>query len=279
MGNCLVTKLKSVVNNDNLDTLGSVKMFLTPELSSGAYVITLNLGTMPHRISIRGNTNTALSVSNPSQGTLVDGHTIDYLGIVSSSAGLRITVQNGNRTTIEIDKKSDLNKLVVFSNSFPEIKNGITDLPSTIELIDLAGYSGSLFTSDFVGFSSLKLLNFANSFKSFEGQLSNLGNLSVLESITANSNKNTITGDIKDIGSLTHLTTFKFSGNIGISGSIEEFVAAQRLAGRTTESTGISFGWGLTNVTFNGSTTQTDHSCTLTWTTDTITYDGVTISA
>lgn len=81
-----------------------------------------------------------------------------------------------------------------------------------------------------------------------------------------------ITGDIINLGSLVNLTNIGIGGS-NISGTIESFVQAQRSAGRSSaQITGSSANWG--NVTFNGSSTKG----TLSWTSATITMNGVTIN-
>lgn len=81
-----------------------------------------------------------------------------------------------------------------------------------------------------------------------------------------------ITGDIINLGSLVNLTNIGIGGS-NISGTIESFVQAQRSAGRSSaQITGSSANWG--NVTFKGSSTKG----TLSWTSATITMNGVTIN-
>ena len=82
-----------------------------------------------------------------------------------------------------------------------------------------------------------------------------------------------VTGDIINLGSLVNLTNIGIGGS-NISGTIESFVQAQRSAGRSSaQITGSSANWG--KVTFNGSSTKG----ALSWTSTTITMNGVTINA
>lgn len=81
------------------------------------------------------------------------------------------------------------------------------------------------------------------------------------------------TGTFDDFGVCTGLTSFKgFHG----SGTIEGFVAKQRAASRTTGSVTLQY---LGAVTFNGSTINSGTAKTLSWTANTITFDGTTINA
>ena len=110
------------------------------------------------------------------------------------------------------------------------------------------------------------------------GKLSDLADLSELHEFVINRCIN-ITGELSQLGSLVNLTSITVMYESGyeslISGTIESFVAAQRLAGRTTES-GISCLFNHTNITFNGSLVSSSSQRTLSWTATTITYNGVT---
>lgn len=92
-----------------------------------------------------------------------------------------------------------------------------------------------------------------------------------------------ILGEFKELGGLTKLTDIDLSST-NIEGSVEEFVQAQRLAGRTAttgtdEGITVKYGFGL-KVTFNGTTSYSvAANAKLTWTATTITYNGVTINA
>lgn len=89
-----------------------------------------------------------------------------------------------------------------------------------------------------------------------------------------------ITGNIADFGPCVNLTTLNIS-NTGVTGSLEGFVAAQRAAGRTTcNSLSLPYiGEGQT-ITFNGAKITTiQYTNTLSWTANTITFNGTTITA
>lgn len=84
-----------------------------------------------------------------------------------------------------------------------------------------------------------------------------------------------VTGDIASIASIATLINIALA-NTNVYGTIESFVAGQRIVGNTTGSvSGNSAGWG--KVTFNGATTHAKG--TVSWTASTITMDGVTINA
>ena len=101
-----------------------------------------------------------------------------------------------------------------------------------------------------------------------------INGFNTLTNLTSLSLANTqVTGDIINLGSLINLTNIGI-GNCNINGTIESFVQAQRSAGRSSaQITGSSINWG--KVTFNGSSTKG----LLSWTSTTITMNGVTINA
>jgi hypothetical protein len=279
MENCLVRKLKGVVNNDNLEKLGIIRISIGTYESNSKYYISFNLGDTEHGISLLGDNN--IVGTYPSEILAkVDNHHVNYLGTENTSINPLIQVEESGVAVLEIDNKYALKYFLLNDRCTScAIKGGMKAFKSSMEYIDVGHYSEPVYTKDLVDLVSLKYFNLNNNFYSFNGNLLDLSVLTNVEVLWANSINNKVTGNITDIGNLINLKQIKFSGNTGVTGSIEEFVAAQRLAGRTIESTGIDFSRGMANVTFNGNSTLTNHACTLTWTADSITYDGVTISA
>lgn len=268
MNNCLVEKYKGVVNNDNLAKLGVLKLFANTVLNTGSQVVLLNISG-EHIIKIC-NTNEYV-VSAWSGCTKIDDHTVKCTGNGA------IIMSAECEAILEVQGKYDIEDFSV--DNVTDIQGGVDSFYTTLETLSLTKNLMSLTTSSFKKFSNITELRLGNTFVSLVGELNDFVGLSSLAVIVANSGNNKITGNIHEIGHLTSLNTVNLTGNTSIVGSIESFVAAQRANGRTTESTGINLGWGLTNVTFNGESSARSHNSTLTWTADTITYDGVTISA
>lgn len=269
MENCLVTKYKAVVDNDNLTKLGVIKLTATTDTNN---YIRVNFNG-EHIVKIL-NTNESVEFAWGG-AKKIDGHTVKVIGGSEAAPGFSMT--SACDVVMEIEGKYDIETFSIQYVS--SIKGGIDSLYSTLEVLQLEGNTMSFNTSSFKKFTNLTEINLGTNFSSFTGNLGDLADLTLLEELRAGKATNYISGDISVLGKLTALTTFYMSGNNNITGTLESFVAAQRTNGRTTESTGINFAWGLYGVTFNGAAISRTHSCTLTWTADSITYDGVTISA
>lgn len=102
--------------------------------------------------------------------------------------------------------------------------------------------------------------------------LSKAVNLTTLESNYVNT-----VGKLDDLGHNTKLTYITLY-NSSVTGTVEAFVAAQRANGRTT-CTNITTVFGNTSIKFNSQSIIGSGEKALSWTDDTITFDGVTISA
>ena len=101
--------------------------------------------------------------------------------------------------------------------------------------------------SSFRNMTEIKTLQLSSCSK-ITGDLSTVSNLRKLELFKVNGSQ--VSGNIHSLGVCTRLSELNLHG-CNISGSVEDFVSAQRANGRTSGN--IYFGWTLgTNVTFNG---------------------------
>lgn len=90
-----------------------------------------------------------------------------------------------------------------------------------------------------------------------------------------------LSGSIEDLGECTLLNVINIDNSRGVSnigGTVEGFVARQRADGRTTAELS-AFSVSATNVTFNGHVLTGNQNNTLSWTENTITCYGETINA
>lgn len=225
MANCLVTKLKEVVQNDNLEILGRGEFEL-----------------------FNGGTN-----------------------YIQFKAGTKITVISGDltldgKTEITIpDAGASLNNAVASGNGIIAVSNkyAITD-------INIAGQ----FDSKAIAYSalnSLTLTSYSSARCNDEIRISDFVNCP-LKSIVINSNYNLVGnyGDLMDLG-LTNVNIYPVSGfrmqnfkikmydlgrntntntfesimiateNKNVSGSIEDFVAARKVAGQSASESDVTF--------------------------------------
>lgn len=205
--------------------------------------------------------------------------------VPASSDGTSLFLKNGDYN-IHIKSKYVLTNILLsgnspYANPLNIVLRNLTYMPALVSIVVPDAY-GTL--EDLKSVTTLQVLRIktpTDADSHVSGKLSDLADLLELQEIVI-SRCNSITGELSQLGSLVNLTTIKLAQNSGydslISGTIESFVAAQRLAGRTTES-GISCVFNHTNITFNGSLVSSSSVKTLSWTATTITYDGVTIEA
>lgn len=262
--NCLVTKLKGSVDAD-LPKLGVLKL----EVNNSA------TGYRP--IGIRIVEGATVTVSSPNSNIYSDlqGTVTDNPRIISPSGSNTYSFFTSG-AIVEISSKYKLAALIWDGDIKPvEIK----DLKYSEGLVNITGYlTGNL--SDMSQLINLTRLETPSATYDTTMLLGNISALSTLVNLTylAIGKRRGITGALKDIGSLTHITDLQI-GDTVISGSIEEFVAAQRLAGRTTcGQLNVPY-IGTTAVTFNGGSITAASNSVLSWTASTITLDGTTISA
>lgn len=258
MGNCLVTKLKAVVDNDNLEKFG-VLVLKTTSKDQGAYkfgIIMQNPGTID---AVDGGT-----IKSYRSGGTTDTHQ-DIPAQTDSTWKAALSTES----TFELKNKYDLLTLTLFSDEYYD-NFDLAQLKGCYNLGILIGcVSGNL--SSISELASLAYLNLerANKSSKLKGDVSSLAalvNLAIL-----NINKNTaITGSIADLGNLVNLTEFE-SRETGVVGAVEEFVAAQIGNGRNNCESLSMIGY-KTAITFNGSPAFPNASVkTLSWTRNTST--------
>ena len=273
MGNCLKTQLKEVVDNSNLDKLGVLRIQRVYNESDNPDIayLGINRSVIPDgevvTLTIVGDGYFTRSYGGASVGKTYEVRK----PVLDEPSTLSLWTSNGDYT-IEVD-----NKYAFCLNQSPkDYKVKIDDtFYTSIEIIAGIGYYGNLANVDptkitFVKFENEQLHTVTYKEEDIT-RLSLLTHLSLVEAFP----------EIKMsiLGTLIHLT-----GTMQIacaSGSIEQFVAAQRAGGRTTFDGTLNLRWlgakGL--VTFNGSTIPNVEAGNLTWTENTITFRGTTINA
>lgn len=329
--NCLVTKLKGVVDNDNLIKLGEAIFthlldhydenewfvaFSDLDLTKTAVSDGILYGPQKTNLgqSVVLNNEYFLHMENYGQKSRIqnvyDLTTLKFTDNVSYSgpdfiflSKLKIVEIYNDNIKIDIKKASFLNTISYFVVNENSISDGILDFSIFPNLRSLAvlGYNNTksitipaglktfsvsplstatatiLFDNFLIGDvssieeASLGLVRFADtSFSSFL-KLTNVKNLRFNGIVT-------LSGDMSVLGGLVHLTDLGFPNTFNVSCVIEDFVGHARTAGRTSGS--IIFGWaGASNTTFQGVRVENKGATTLSWTSNTITYDGVTINA
>ena len=278
---CLLTKLKGVVDNDNLKIYNTI---LTRENTSGNVLTFLYNASNPVKIEVIGD------------GTLVnvDG-TVDY---GKSREGTNIFAKYSGNGKIKISNKYDITLLHITSSTEKDLIDAedlvfvnITELELTnikldVNKLNITTLSNFLFTGSNVNGNIVNLLNKNDSLTSVKfnntnvvGDFYNIKN-TIAEAITTLYMYNSkISGDISAFGRFVNLNQMSFSAT-DISGSVESFVQAARAAGRTSFANSEQKNWYFNNaITFNGNAVGGGGKNDFSWTATTITLGGVTITA
>lgn len=258
---------------------------LTPNIDNTLYCKNGNYRILiPNKYSIRGigrwgNTDSrAISYNiddlkySANSLRLFNGSNAKIYGNLDSLAGKELVCAYGLSNIT--GKISDVNNIKFKKES---------SLPCGIVLAASSAISGDL--SELIHTEYSDNVTIFKAFNNVDASLSPSGSIDSLASVFPNLtsidfhgstlNKNRITGDIKN---LTMPLTSMVIYHSNITGAIEDFVATQRLAGRTTGSCSNGGWWGNT-ITFKGSPISKATADTLSWTATQITCADETITA
>lgn len=273
---CLVTKLNGTVDNENLFKFGELRIKVDTDLEGKKPVINVG-GFKNATVTVTGD----LSIWDY-QLTTNYGSSFHYESSSSQDpTSVRIKGSNGYISII--------NKYSMYENTKYPIGIYDTVNDNTIKSI-MYWFKGVEFSTSRIGYKQSQRSGDLSELAS----LTNLGriNINYSPNITGNledlvvhkdtlkvllANGTAITGSIESLGECTLLESLTLNG-VNVSGTVENFVARQRLAGRTTAQFGI-LDIGNTNITFNGHLVNTNTSNNFSWTENTITLNGETINA
>jgi len=277
MENCLITKLKGTVDNVNLPKIGELVVKLNNSFSL----------TSENVITVRANKNAISLVSGGPYSNSVNvpaGLSVPTTIYISEECTVFIpkyylhTIVMNPSDNIDLNFAGELDVLeggVGFDVPIVGIKFDLGTAPKKLIYISAYDYTIS-FNGD--SYPSLKRVSFNSTNKDQVINISDLVSKAPrLEEYKCYSNHQN--GTFVDFGNAKRLNLIY--GFIG-SGTMEGFVAAQRLAfgdrgARTTGS--VNLLW-CTKITFQGVGGLVLGSVkTLSWTADTITFDGTTINA
>lgn len=261
--NCLVTKLKSVVNNDNLRKVGCIKMHVI--VGANASISRLGGETSPYcSVEIIGDGHfSSTSGGSDNIGTKRVSDTSLYpsageYDIEISNKYALTTLVMSSITVVSVDTSDfDYTNLRLLANfktrkgvSFNELPDGIFN--STL---------GSLNFDDGQNYAALDVMKLMNNtimtyFKyssdtaelaSLYGDISGLGGKPSMTFLGIKY-QNKITGNISSLGSNVALTRIECYRS-GVGGAIEDLATAQVAAGRTSGSLAVFYS---APVTYNG---------------------------
>ena len=267
--NCLVTKLKSTVNDNSLLKVGEMFIDIIEQESPTNQTNRLYLNT--------GNiADLVVEVENGAANLTLDegmasGWTNKITLVKNEFPSAPVYVRNGNYR-VKVSSKYILTEVGRWTSNMSQnaISVDTKYLKYSTNMVTLiSGLSGNI--ANISGCTKLTIL-YGLSSTNVTGSLSDLAPLTALTNLSLERNPN-ITGDIKGIRqSLARLSVYETN----ITGELIEFVKTQRANGRTTDSCSNGGWWGA-NITFNGVNPGGGWQA-LTWTENTITNNGVTVN-
>lgn len=260
MNKCLVTKLNSNVNNDELLKIGEIRFAFDKDTKAKSN-LTIKGDNVEGQIIILKNaklydynkTNLLAdgsSFSLPYQGDF----SVEGTGIEPCEVRYFDKYNLNNITTEYLDLQKNW---VGFINSLnltkqPINSNDLESFNKDLNNATFSYYKGKL--KDFARFTKLRTISVSN-FNSFNG----------------------VVGTLSDLGTLTELITVSIGGQKYITGSLEDFVKANRTSGRTSCDK-FTLYCSANQFTFNGNPLNAT-DIILKWTATTITVNDTTITA
>lgn len=269
MENCLVTTLKSEIQNDNLRKITEVGLSFEENGYLGILsTIGITIRANANILSVEGSGNApSNSLEIPSgsfESIIVSGTGKVFLPYASISRLWSTGVCNFEGTLEGMSLLYDMN----VSNSKGVVNFGF--IPNSIRSFTVS--SSALY--NFKGtYSVLTTLNL--------GVDASVRDITLQDLVTHCPNIHIFTASGFENETTAILGNLPLTSSVGpqVSGSLEQYVASQRAKGRTEGST--SFKWfGDGHNTFNGVEIVSGGTAkTLSWTATTITFDGTTIEA
>lgn len=257
MSDCLVTKLRASVNDDNLEKLGviTIKRVTTANHNADTALISTNMSVAGVKFKIIGDGYFERTIGGTSLGK-------EYTAGVGGDA---FYSSNGDYT-IEVTSKYDAVLTQLGSGNQCNVKQLYYSPSYGIRGV---GYNGKI--SD-LNPNNVTLFSAWNVLGNYDDVLK-LINLSELYLPGRN-----IGGDIEGLSAMLSLQIIHFG--YGMTGSIEDLVRAYRGNGKTSGSITTRYlNDGNGSVTFNGvRIVASPADKVLSWTASTITWDGTTIN-
>ena len=305
MNNCLVTKLKTTVNNESLSKLNvltiKTKASDSPTVES-------------QWICFGASKNDSVSITSPSVGLYQSGISGELMPYpINIPANTRIESHFENKDgIIEVANKYNLNEIVVGDNGtarmkeiygipgtinrlfLKNIEEGEVDVAKLTNAIDLGKltdiklpHRGSTMTVDIVNRLSK---NFIGEFKAIKA--ADVSFNSLFDSIGLDDLANNVTisiihfyslmaGNLSSLAKLTNLELIVFTDNRQNSGDIMDFINPWIQAGRTSGKIIVRWLLGQKNIKLNGQPITypsgvTDANAYLNWTSDgTVTFTAI----
>lgn len=193
--------------------------------------------------------------------TNIIGINVEELSYVNALTTLRIPKSNSFGDIKGLVNKEYITNVTIKGNT--EIYGDIANFGtlSRCKILDTGDTAIEGNISSLSGMTSIEELLLTGS--KIVGNIDSLSSLIHLKNISLATTN--VEGNFSELGMLTELNTINFTNLMGMTGSVEDFVAAQVANGRTT-CAGIAINKNLGNVTFNGNVLTGSNDKTLSWT-------------
>lgn len=284
MRNCLVTKLKSVIDNSSMHKLSTMVYHVDGTQSSDS-VLSVNMGGAS-KAKIVNNTDSVYFTNNSgSENYGTELTSFPQNGIVYITRGT---------CDIEVSSKYELKNYSNYNSIQPDFGT-----------MDYAGYSAENFTfqlsradgKEFAWFKgghrlAMKANSYLTGLNVLKNRLEDLNCLDNVVTVNFSSvgisgtlnlflvfpnledlqlNQCVISGDFADLGALTSIKKMILTSS-NINGSIEEFVLNQRDNGRVSSNGNIdTWYFSMSNITWRGVRNPLANISSISWTATTIT--------
>lgn len=244
MGQCLVTKLKGVIDNENLSVLGTL-VFKTKKITTPT--------AATQKIIIQVPSKQTCVVSVKGKDMLYDENFANELGKEVSVTNRYFTFCVSNGATVFISNKYALN-VINTANSMVLESFNIDELAYSTGISNIT-ISGSNILGNLKAIKNLSNINTLNlSYCTIAGNLTDLNGGSFLQRISTwrMYGIKGITGNINELDAMPKLTAISFTDSTSnISGSIEGFIENQMAKGVYNKSD-VQLEVRNTNITYQG---------------------------
>ena len=215
MGNCLVTKLKGSINNDELLKLGEIRVYTSPVASPNEYT---------QRVNVQGSEITdvfILKENGSYAGTFIDSSLSPLPGEAAYKTTNEYVFFISNGADFSIANKYHLQYFMVNSSSGDNVTVDINQLDYSVELIlvDLQGSGVTGDLSSFIGKGKTALTSLSLKNTSVKGLLSDFSVCSALKTITITGSTD-ITGTVEGLANNNSLEEINTIGNTTIGGEM-----------------------------------------------------------
>lgn len=261
--NCLVTRLRAVVDDDSLEILddGTIRCTWLSITQSSNSVLWFGAYS---EFEVRLTTHKINGLNQSPNGTIEGDNVYKTTGEDNKYAGVILNESLPNYTHVPLVAVKGIDNIRYVSSC--DLSPDLVSNTATNLLLYQYKDFGNPFTLEDLNLTAktnLEVINLNGSLKACNlSGLNSIVNKNKVQNIIVNNNS-LLTGDISVLGNFTSLTVVDFS-NTGIDGKIEDMIRNFVTNSKTSGSLNISYGTG-SQVTFNNATLTGNFGKTVTW--------------